>query len=46
MCDERYGEAAQSIAPGTPFGELAYYRCPTCEAPPELLASARWPASK
>ncbi|WP_201987523.1 rubredoxin [Hymenobacter rubidus] len=31
--DSAYGEAAQGIAPDTPWEALVNYQCPTCEAP-------------
>jgi rubredoxin len=30
--DEAYGDPAQQVAAGTPFGALAGYQCPTCDA--------------
>jgi rubredoxin len=30
--DEAYGDPAQQVAAGTPFGALASYQCPTCDA--------------
>jgi rubredoxin len=43
--DAAHGDAAQGIAPGTPFARLpAYYACPTCEAPPEAYEAVHTPS--
>ncbi|WP_262903296.1 rubredoxin [Hymenobacter psoromatis] len=44
--DEADGDPAQGIAPGTPWGALAGYACPTCEAPKEEFAAVPTPNSQ
>ncbi|GAB3637008.1 hypothetical protein GCM10027422_25980 [Hymenobacter arcticus] len=41
--DEAYGDAAQHIAPGVPFAELAAYHCPTCDAPKKAFVAVSSP---
>ncbi|RYY14335.1 MAG: hypothetical protein EOO36_14440, partial [Cytophagaceae bacterium] len=41
--DETYGDPAQQVAAGTPFGALTSYQCPTCEAPLAHFVAVRTP---